>query len=115
MPRRPTPRRSGPLSGRLLPRHRLRCLVRREAGVRLVEVSGELSGRTRGRLQDLVFDLAAEDAGPVVVDLAGLDYYDIESLEGLLGAQRLVGWGRRCPVSLRGLEAATDRLMAEAG
>ncbi|MDQ6650498.1 MAG: STAS domain-containing protein [Actinomycetota bacterium] len=94
---------------------RLRCAVRQVDDVRLVEVSGELSGRTRRRLQDLVFDLAADDAGPVVVDLAGLDYYDMDSLEGLLGAQRLVKWGRHCPVTLRGLEAATDRLMARAG
>jgi len=112
---RPAGLRGSRLAGSRLLGTRLRCSVRREADVRLVEVRGELSGRTRGRLQDLVFDLAADDAGPVVVDLAGLDYYDIESLEGLLGAQRLVKWGRHCSVSLRGLEEATDRLTADAG
>ena len=75
-----------------------------------IEVSGRLTEQTRRRIVDALWDRPGDR--DVVVDLAGLTYFDGTSVIVLLGNKRIIERQRGCRVELTGLDTATSRIMA---
>jgi anti-anti-sigma regulatory factor len=89
----------------------LRCRVSRTTTGDRIEVAGKLTQRSRKRLIDLLWNSAA-DGRPVTLDLAGVTYFDGNSVLVLIGNKQILERQRGCRVDLTGLETATRRILA---
>ena len=92
-------------------RRGLRCRVSRTTDGDRIEVAGKLTQRSRKRLIDLLWTSAA-DGRPVTLDLAGVTYFDGNSVLVLIGNKQILERQRNCQVDLTGLETATKRILA---
>ena len=93
-------------------RRGLQCRVSRTAsGGDRIEVVGKLTQRSRKRLIDLLWDSAA-GGRPVTLDLAGVTYFDGNSVLVLIGNKQILERQRGCQVDLTGLDTATRRILA---
>lgn len=89
----------------------LRCRVSRSTAGDRIEVAGKLTQRSRQRLIDLLWNSAA-DGRQVTLDLAGVTYFDGNSVLVLIGNKQILERQRGCRVDLTGLETATRRILA---
>lgn len=90
---------------------RLRCRVSRHTDGDRIQVEGRLTQRSRKRLIDLLWT-SASDGRPVTLDLAGVTYFDGNSVMVLIGNKQILEQQRGCRVDLTGLEIATRRILA---
>lgn len=88
---------------------RIKCRREGPAG-RTITVSGPLTSRTSHRLLSEIHELAARACAPITVDVSNLSYFDSISLTILLGIERIIERQRGCPVDIRGIDVATQRL-----
>jgi anti-anti-sigma regulatory factor len=89
----------------------LRCRVSRTNEGDRIEVEGKLTQRSRKRLIDLLWE-SASDGRPVTLDLAGVTYFDGNSVMVLIGNKQILERQRGSQVDLTGLETATRRILA---
>lgn len=89
----------------------LRCRVSRTNEGDRIQVEGKLTQRSRKRLIDLLW-ASASDGRPVTLDLAGVTYFDGNSVMVLIGNKQILERQRNCQVDLTGLETATRRILA---
>jgi anti-anti-sigma regulatory factor len=90
----------------------LRCRVSRTTAGDRIEVEGKLTQRSRKRLIDLMWRQASTSGRPVTLDLAGVTYFDGNSVLVLIGNKQILERQRGCQVDLTGLDTATRRILA---
>jgi anti-anti-sigma regulatory factor len=89
----------------------LRCRVSRNTDGDRIEVEGRLTQRSRKRVIDLLWN-SATAGRPVTLDLAGVTYFDGQSVLVLIGNKQIIERQRGSHVDLTGLETATRRILA---
>jgi len=92
-------------------RRGLRCRVSRNTDGDRIEVEGRLTQRSRKRVIDLLWN-SATAGRPVTLDLAGVTYFDGQSVLVLIGNKQIIERQRGSHVDLTGLETATRRILA---
>jgi len=85
-------------------------------GRTVVSVAGQLDVKSAGELTDTVDRLLARDpAARLVIDLAGLTFWDVFGLAGLLRAQGRIESSAGASLTLSGLPAQLDAHLRETG